>query len=88
MAAHHSIPSFTCSLNTHHKQVMQHITPSENVSATKHPPQYNQKGLQAINHVSSYTLPTALYMGLTGKEIAYNLLYINIFIIQLFTRVE
>jgi len=38
MAAPHSIPSFTCSLNTLHKQGMQHMTPSENVSATKHPP--------------------------------------------------
>jgi len=37
MAAPHSIPSFTSSLNTLHKQELQHMTPSENVSATKHP---------------------------------------------------
>ena len=37
MAAPHSIPSFTCSLNTLHKQGLQHMTPSGNVSATKHP---------------------------------------------------
>ena len=38
MAAPHSTRSFTCSLNTLHKQGMQHIIPSENVSATRHPP--------------------------------------------------
>ena len=38
MAAPRSIPSFTCSLNTLHKQGLQRMTPSENVSTTKHPP--------------------------------------------------
>ena len=37
MAAPHSIPSFTSSLNTLGKQGMQHMTPSDSVSATKHP---------------------------------------------------
>jgi hypothetical protein len=36
MAAPHSIPSFTFSLNTLPKQGLQHMTPSENVPATKH----------------------------------------------------
>jgi len=47
-----------------------------------------KKGLQAINHVSIYTLPILLAMGPTGQEIVYNLLYINIFIIQLLTTVD
>ena len=38
MTAPHSIPFFTFSLNTSHKQGLQHMTSSENVSATKHPP--------------------------------------------------
>jgi len=47
-----------------------------------------KKGLQAITHVSIYTLTILLAMGPRGQEIAYNLLHINIFIIQLFTTVD